>query len=675
MIFRKREIILMKLDIKLSTINLLVGIYTFVLVILSPAFCAAYCPGNMTNPFAAMGITNVTLGTINRNTSTNWPAATGSTGHIDNTALSTSLSRGDAHAMSYDITVPAFATFTTAVFFDWDQNGVYTDAGEQVQTSSVNNAPAINTFSFNINTSDVSTDKSRYNPGDVVTLNAFISNFSTGLSLNIEYWHLSQLISTQSVNANAASVSWTWTAPASDFYGYTIVIKLMNGTTVKSLTTTGVDVSSDWKKFPRYGFLSNYNYVSAGAQDAVLNNLNRHHINGLQFYDWQNKHHIPLPPGPATDWKAIDQSAVSYNTVENYISKAHSKNMMAMWYDLVYGALESNSNNLGSEGIQGSWYLYNTAGHTDRWNYDLSFWNGERIYFMDPANTGWQNYLFNNIDYLYKHLGFDGYHMDQIGDWGTKYDSNGNSVPYAEGFGNFIGNYLTKFPGKRAVMNAVSQYGQNFIAAQKVDFAYTECWTNNSWEKTYADLASIITNDKNWSGGKSVVLAGYMNYKNPNSNYFNDASVLRANAVIFAWGGAHIELGEHMLSNEFYPDGRMQMTDNLKNELIKYYDFLTAYENLLRDGGTLKTTALGNSNIVDWSNLTTGKIAAFNMSSPEHDVIHFLNFNGSDNLGWRDDNGSSQHAPAEQNNLNISFAVSSQVNKLYWASPDQSSID
>jgi dextranase len=528
-----------------------------------------------------------------------------------------------------------------------------------------------------INTNELTTDKSRYAPGDIVTFNATVLNYTAGLTVSIEYWSLTNKIKEESHPVATANIAWNWTTPSVDFKGYTILVKLFKGSILQSSTTIGVDVSSDWKKFPRYGFLSDYNFVSEGQQDAVMNNLQRHHINGLQFYDWMEKQHIPLPgsTSPPSQWKALNEVAVSLGTVQNYITKAHNRNMMAMWYDLVYGALESNSNNILNEGVQPTWTLYTDQTHTSRWNYDLSFWNGKRIYFQNPGNPDWQNYFFKNMDYLYKNLAFDGFHMDQIGDFGTKYDYNGNSVPYYSGFGNFIGNYLSRFPGKRAVMNAVSQYAQNFIAPNKVDFAYTECWNWNDWEKTYSNLASLIRNNFDLSNGKSSVLAAYINYKNPNSNYFNDASVLRANAVIFAWGGAHIELGEHMLSNEFYLDGRMQMSGNLKNELVKYYDFLTAYENLLRDGGTISEKPMNNSNIVNWSNISTGKIATFNVSTPNEEVYHFLNFNGSDNLLWRDDNGSAQHEPSEQTNLNISFTVSSAISKLFWASPDQNSIE
>ena len=47
-----------------------------------------------------------------------------------------------------------------------------------------------------------------------------------------------------------------------------------------------------------------------------------------------------------------------------------------------------------------------------------------------------------------------------------------------------------------------------------------------------------------------------MNYKlgGEGRGYFNAPGVLMANAAIHAWGGAHLELGEHMLTTEYFPN-------------------------------------------------------------------------------------------------------------------------
>ena len=50
---------------------------------------------------------------------------------------------------------------------------------------------------------------------------------------------------------------------------------------------------------------------------------------------------------------------------------------------------------------------------------------------------------------------------------------------------------------------------------------------------------------------KVLSLQQYMNYKlgGEGRGYFNTPGVLMANAAIHAWGGAHLELGEHMLTS------------------------------------------------------------------------------------------------------------------------------
>ena len=66
------------------------------------------------------------------------------------------------------------------------------------------------------------------------------------------------------------------------------------------LATIAVDVSSDWSRFPRYGFLSTFTEMSAEACDDVISGLSRMHINGVQFQDWHWKHHWPLAQDKST---------------------------------------------------------------------------------------------------------------------------------------------------------------------------------------------------------------------------------------------------------------------------------------------------------------------------------------------------------------------------------------
>ena len=46
-----------------------------------------------------------------------------------------------------------------------------------------------------------------------------------------------------------------------------------------------LDVSSNWAKFPRYGYIANYDAETPAVE--WIRELNRYHINGLLFYDVQ----------------------------------------------------------------------------------------------------------------------------------------------------------------------------------------------------------------------------------------------------------------------------------------------------------------------------------------------------------------------------------------------------
>ena len=40
------------------------------------------------------------------------------------------------------------------------------------------------------------------------------------------------------------------------------------------------------------------------------------------------------------------------------------------------------------------------------------------LYFMNPLNKDWQNYIFNEYKKVFEYFDFDGWHGDTVGDWG-----------------------------------------------------------------------------------------------------------------------------------------------------------------------------------------------------------------------------------------------------------------
>ena len=508
------------------------------------------------------------------------------------------------------------------------------------------------------------TDKAAYLPGSTVTFT--LDNSGLPASVKVRYKYLGEVIDETTVSGS----SWTWQTPETDFRGYAVELYSGSGDSETIYATVGVDVSSDWTKFPRYGFLSKFPQLTDAEMGDVIDNLNKYHINGLQFYDWMNKHQMPLPVvdgSPSSSWKDIINRDIYFDTVEKYIEKAHGRNMKAMFYNLVYGAWD----NAEADGVQKEWYVYTDNGHTNRDFHLLSSPFLSNIYLLDPSNTEWQQYIAAENQKVYQYLDFDGYHMDQLGDRGTRYKYDGSVLNLSQSYKPFIEAMKTDKPSKDIAMNAVNQYGQQGIAQSTADFLYTEVWSPND---TYNDLSYIIQQNNTYSGNsKNTVLAAYMNYDLANNQgYFNTPAVLMTDAVIFAFGGAHLELGEHMLGKEYFPNSNLQMKSDLKAALPDYYDFLVAYQNLLRDGGSFNLATVTSTDakmqIANWP-ASQGSVATVCKKVGTSQVIHLINFTDSKSQQWRDNSGI-QTIPALIKDAALSVTSTQPVTKVWVASPD-----
>jgi len=373
----------------------------------------------------------------------------------------------------------------------------------------------------------VKTDKAKYTQGEQV-------NFTVDKVLPailIKYKYLNTVLFKQTLSGS----TWSWLPPSNDYKGYMVELYQLIDGEEKFEGSVAVDVSSDWTKFPRYGFLSKFGDMSDTQMNKVIDNLKDYHINVLQYYDWFNKHHYPLKMDgntPAKSWLDIAKRENYFNTVKNYIRLSKNKNIASMSYNLIYGAWED----FASDGVSKKWMLYNDTKHQDINKHDLdNNWALSDILVLNPANTLWQDYIFQKTQNVYNYLDFDGWHLDQLGNRGEVYDYDGKLVSVDDSFAPFLEKLKHMFPNKKMVMNAVNQYGQKQILNRPVDFAYTEVWGGND---EFSDLATIIQDNNTLSSNSlNTVLAAYLDYNLANNpGIFNNSGVLLADAVIFAFG-------------------------------------------------------------------------------------------------------------------------------------------
>ena len=519
----------------------------------------------------------------------------------------------------------------------------------------------------------LSTDKAAYKPGEKVTLS--LNSMPEG-SVTVRYTHLGKTLKQEQLSSR----EWTWQPPAEDFQGYMAELFTTVNGREEIISSVGIDVSSEPSRFPRNGFLSTYGDMSSSEIAAVLNDLNRYHINYVQFQDWHWKHHHPLA-GSATQpmdvWTDIISRNCYRSTVQGYIDGAHKRGMVTLFYNLGYGCLEDYA----TDDVSPEWLMYTDKLHTHIDNHPLGSPFKSTIYLTDLHNEGWRDYLRARNDEVYAIFNFDGWQIDQLGVRPTTvYDYSGNEIDVQSAFGSFIANEKNAQPDKRIVMNAVGQYGQQGqIASAPVDFCYTEVWEHSNTDG-YGIFSRIITDNANWSNGKQTVLAAYLNYDLglKGRGYFNTPGIIMATAAASAWGGTILQMGEHMLCHEYFPDDNLSMTGELKRAMIRYYDFAVAYENILRPA-----TPAGGINS-DWFgvDVTSTSEYVFNQWGPKAnqiatvgrhledcDVIHLLSYRNATHLDWCDSDG--DQAPQSLiKNIPVSFAVSAEPSRVWVATPD-----
>ena len=530
----------------------------------------------------------------------------------------------------------------------------------------------------------IETDKCSYCPGDTVTL-TLSTTATTGM--RVRYRYLGDVIA----DTLLSSRSWTWIAPPEDFRGYMVEVYRSEEDCDNICATIGIDVSSDWTRFPRYGFVATFGSdKTLSKTKSEMKWLNRCHINGVQFQDWHYCHDWPLggtrENGLWTSYKDIANRTIYTSAIKNYIRMQHERGMKSIFYNLCLGALDGWQ----ERGVEAEWFIFKDQNHTTKDKHDLpDSWKSD-IYLLNPANEGWLAYLAERNDEVYSFLDFDGYQIDQLGSRGNVYDYNGNSVDLRSGYATFINYMKNRHPEKRLIMNAVSQWGASQIAGTgKVDFLYNEVWGNQagnsltSGEGRFANIKNVIDENCSLSPNLRTVLAAYMNYTSDGKN-FNTPGIVMADAVMFALGGSHLELGgDHMLCREYFPYSGMKWHSQLEDWMTRYYDFLTAYENLLRDNWTERTNVKATCSDVTINTWEpqANQVTLLAREVNGRQVVHLLNFTHDETstdvsddymLCWHD-NEAKRPWPQRFENLSIKLTGLTgmgRLRRIWVASPD-----
>lgn len=484
---------------------------------------------------------------------------------------------------------------------------------------------------------------------------------------------------------------WDWQLPASkrfplslpdaDGRGYALEVEALDEQqNVLTSAFTAVDVSSSWTKFPRYGYV--WDFTPSADAESKADEMARYHLNGVQFYDWQYRHHRPLA-ADLSGWRDWSGRWISGDTVRAYLRAAHDRGMACMAYNMIYAANETYLTD--GSGVQADWRLVRANGADFTCDMDAKLGPVGVLQYFNLLNPDWQSYIFAQENRVFEAFDFDGWHGDTIGENGPMRTADGGPLGYdadgkpiylvKDGYTAFLNAAKAAIGDKYLAFNPVGAQGIENVNVSAVDVLYTEFWpwdrnANGRLYDDYYTLHRAILGACEQSGGKSLIVAAYVNYRNPKVA-FNPATVRMLDCVVFASGGSRIELGNggNMLSDEYFPaDGKKRMDDGLRSAVGRLYDFLVVYENLLRDGQRPVSRTVRLENLPVSTDGRSDTVWCFAKADSSTEIYHFLNLTGTDD-GWRDEE-QTKKPPITHENVKTRLYTDYPVREVWLASPD-----
>lgn len=540
-----------------------------------------------------------------------------------------------------------------------------------------------------------SVDKSMYDPGETIILALSTSSNSLETSkgkylVNVKY--LNETIDTiegvwETTSEGSIQEEIEWTAPNEDFKGYLFELDILDseGHAIRHMNTAA-DVSSTWTKFPRYGFLTNFDKDI--DTEAVIEQMNDWQLNGIEYYDWKYLHHQLIPEDGTMEWQDWAGRKISGETIKSYIAEAKARGMTNMSYNMIYAA----TNNYAQYGIKEEWGLWYAEDHEagknkgDRFTFSMgaSPTGQSNLFFFDIQNPEWQNYIIQkNLEAL-QVMGFDGWHGDTVGEWGKMWthDMIGDEtqgIYVKDGYKEFLDIAKEKLDSYYLSFNPVGAQGIEQVNASAVDVLYAEIWpwdTTSDGEQynTYQSLKNVIDNSRDQSDGKSLIIPAYMEYdyaESVVSEPFNMSAVLLTDAAVYAAGGSRIELGDgdEMLSNEYFPKHNLYMSDEHKVRQKALQNFIVAYQNLLRDGLEDNDKLIEIVHHNHSENGDPNTIWTYSKSGNGFDTIQIINLLGVSDNDWRANDGKKE-TPTRIENVVVKYYTDDSFESAWVTSPD-----
>lgn len=369
------------------------------------------------------------------------------------------------------------------------------------------------------------TDKSTHTPGTQATITAEASGDGT---VHFSVSHLGVEVVSGDATVENGKATWPYTTPGDNNQGYLVTATGADGTHAE----TALDVSSSWTRFPRMGYLSHFKPTAPAGTDGnttyesflfvqpqdYINKLSQdYHINALQYYDWQYRHEQPVATGDLENqwplWYA--NTYASKKTISDYVTDAKNANIGSLAYSMAYAANDGYDTNA----IKDEWILRNDDGSYWRRGLGNQWWVNtpegtpkpeNHMTMMNVNAQGWRDYITDQYVAQKDAFGFDGTHIDTLGQT-VKKDASGNSVDLTDGLTALVNDTAAK-TGTATGINLPDGAGTDKIGPSSASYVYTELWDHN---ETNQQVATYLQGARNAAGNKPQIVAAYANNYDP----------------------------------------------------------------------------------------------------------------------------------------------------------------
>ena len=496
-----------------------------------------------------------------------------------------------------------------------------------------------------------------------------------------------------------AAIHVRFAVPPANWRGYHVSIEARNRSGRLVDDASGAfDIATDWKRFPRYCFMTGNSVVAGQPVELMLQDLVSYRCNAVQWYDVNWKQHLPY--SPAASWPNVANQLIDRRTLSAGLAAARRLRLASFDYALWNGAWPGYETN--GSGARLSWGVFRHACAPHCTEADQVShgpfppgWAAPKLLQMDSSNPAWQAFWRTQEGKVLERLGYDGVQIDTLGDPGPVTNQDGHPVNLGAALVPFT-NAAASSLNRRVILNPVSRWNLDDVLRHGAgDVVYTEIHPEFGDTPFFPALNGLAARIHAGTRRNAVVAAyleaGYARQPGCHTTggsrtcFFNAPGVRYLDSQMLASGLDHWELGDRnaacpvrqakLASNIYVPGPALCMDAALQEWEQDNRNFEVSYETLLRDrvvdAPDLVVATDASSGATFSTDGAAGSVYVLPKRRPGFTILHLLNFSALRSIRLDDDMGTAA-PPRVFNRLPVVLQVPRQFRngRLWWASPD-----